>query len=92
MIICVCSFSDSGREWEKVLKFQMPDVMWIVKSQEENAGDWIREKFVKHLPILFIGSVGIALRLISPLIKDKFTDGPVMVMDEGGRYIIPVFS
>lgn len=92
MIICVCSFSDSGREWEKVLKFQMPDVMWIVKSQEENAGDWIREKFVKHLPILFIGSVGIALRLISPLIKDKFTDGPVMVMDEGGRYIIPVLS
>lgn len=92
MIICVCSFSDSGREWEKVLKFQMPDVMWLVKSQEEKAGDWIKEKFVKHLPILFISSVGIALRLISPLVKDKFTDSPVMVMDEGGRYIIPVLS
>ncbi len=92
MIICVCSFSEKGQEWEKVLKFQLPDVLWITKSHEEKASDWVKKQFAKRLPILFIGSVGIAVRLIAPFVKDKFSDSPVMVLDEGGRNLIPILS
>lgn len=92
MIICVCSFSENGKEWEKVLKFQLPDIVWISKAPEEKAAEWVKTQFAKRLPILFIGSVGIAVRIISPLVTDKFLDSPVMVMDEGGKNLIPILS
>ena len=92
MIICVCSFSESGKEWEKVLKFQIPDVNWLVKAEGESISKWTKEQFEKRLPILFVGSAGIAVRKIAPLVNDKFTDSPVMVMDEGGRHLIPILS
>lgn len=41
---------------------------------------------------IFIGAAGIAVRYIAPFVKDKFTDSPVLVMDEKGRYVIPLLS
>lgn len=41
---------------------------------------------------LFIGAAGIAVRWIAPWLKDKFTDSPVLVMDEKGQYVIPLLS
>ena len=32
--------------------------------------------------LFFIGAAGIAVRMIAPHVKDKFTDSPVLVMDE----------
>ena len=92
MIICVCSFSENGKEWEKVLKFQLPDVIWVTRPHDIKPSEWVKTQFAKRLPILFIGSVGIAVRIISPLVTDKFSDSPVMVMDEGGRNLIPILS
>lgn len=92
MIICVCSFSENGKEWEKVLKFQLPDVIWVTRPHDIKPYEWVKSQFAKRLPILFIGSVGIAVRIISPLVTDKFSDSPVMVMDEGGRNLIPILS
>lgn len=92
MIICVCSFSENGKEWEKVLKFQLPDIVWVTRPHDQKPSDWTKTQFSKRLPILFIGSVGIAVRIISPLVTDKFLDSPVMVMDEGGRNLIPILS
>ena len=34
----------------------------------------------------------IAVRMIAPHVKDKFTDSPVLVMDEKGSYVIPLLS
>ena len=59
------------------------------------AGD-IREfaaqAFERKEPILFIGACGIAVRSIAPYVKDKKTDPPVIVMDEKGKYVIPILS
>ena len=42
--------------------------------------------------LLFIGACGIAVRAIAPFLTDKLHDVPVLVMDEKGKYIIPVLA
>ncbi|MCR5627684.1 MAG: cobalamin biosynthesis protein [Lachnospiraceae bacterium] len=54
--------------------------------------EWTGERFHSGTPIIFIGAVGIAVRSIAPFIKDKLTDIPVLVMDETGKYVIPILS
>lgn len=41
---------------------------------------------------LFIGAAGIAVRYTAPWVRDKFTDSPVVVMDEKGSFAIPLLS
>lgn len=45
-----------------------------------------------HAAFIFIGAAGIAVRYIAPWVRDKFTDSPVLVLDEKGQYVIPLLS
>ena len=54
--------------------------------------DWTGEAFVTGNILIFIGACGIAVRAVAPFIRDKYTDPAVLVLDEGGRYVIPVLS
>ncbi len=49
-------------------------------------GRWGRSAYI------FIGATGIAVRYIAPWVKDKYTDSPVLVIDERGKYVIPLLS
>lgn len=42
--------------------------------------------------IVFVGSLGICVRKILPLVKDKYTDPAVICIDSTGKYVIPVLS
>ena len=42
--------------------------------------------------VIFIGAAGIAVRCISEFVNDKFTDSPVIVISEDGRFVIPILS
>ena len=52
---------------------------------------WIGKKWGKE-DFIFIGAIGIAVRLIAPWVKDKYSDSAVLVMDEKAQYCIPVLS
>ncbi len=92
MFICVASFTKNGKFKEEELKKIFPEIIWISNSNFSNLQDFIKNAFSKKLPILFISSCGIAIREISPFVKDKFLDSPVLVMDEKSKYIIPLLS
>lgn len=63
-----------------------------VSFVEKPVGDWAKEQMREKNALLFIGACGIAVRAIGPCLTDKLHDVPVLVMDERGRYVIPILS
>ena len=64
------------------------DILYVKSS----VGDWTKEQMQEKNALLFIGACGIAVRAIAPFLTDKLHDVPVLVMDDEGKYIIPILS
>ena len=43
-------------------------------------------------PLVFICATGIVMRTLAPVLADKYQDPPVLVLDEAGRFVIPLLS
>ena len=90
-IIKVVYFTENGRAvLDKLTTAE--GYFFEEKPAEADLKQWTKEAFEIHLPILFIGSAGIAVRTIAPFVESKLTDSPVIVMDELGQNVIPILS
>lgn len=56
------------------------------------ADDLVKDCFEWKRGLVFVCAVGIAVRLISPFIRSKETDPAVLVLDETGKFVIPLLS
>ncbi|MDE7176554.1 MAG: cobalamin biosynthesis protein [Lachnospiraceae bacterium] len=63
-----------------------------IVSVKTSIGEWAKERMQESNALLFIGASGIAVRAVAPFLTDKLHDVPVLVMDEKGKYIIPILS
>lgn len=54
--------------------------------------EWAGKYFREVQAFVFIGACGIAIRAVAPHITSKMLDPAVIVIDESGRYVIPVLS
>lgn len=59
---------------------------------KEDLREWIGKRFVDSEALVFIGAVGITTRSIAPFVRDKRQDPAVIVIDDGGRFCIPLLS
>lgn len=67
-------------------KFDECDIL-IEKYPEQ-----LRSLFIDKQPIIFIGALGILVRLLAPVITKKEYDPPVVVVAEDGSSVIPVLG
>lgn len=94
--LSVISFTENGNRLAQ--KVQERTKEWDVQCfkkeavKEQGLTVWTKEQMKQKNALLFIGACGIAVRAIAPNLADKLQDSPVLVMDEKGRYVIPVLS
>lgn len=103
MKLRLASFTLQGAELEKKLLdkllYQGFDVIGFAKYPQkgllrldDNVRDFTQQAFKEVDCLVFIGSAGIAVRVIAPFIKSKDVDPAVIVIDDGGGYVIPILS
>ncbi len=92
MIIKMCAFTDKGLEIVRKTAEGMPKHLVEIRERSTDLKEWVGECFRMKIPIVFVGAMGIAVRSIASFVEDKLTDSPVIVIDENGRYVIPILS
>lgn len=102
MKIAVISFSRQGYEFAQllsgILEREGHTVLTVVKCAQvpesfpESLRVWTKQQFCGQDAIVFVGAAGIAVRAIAPFVCAKTEDPAVLVMDEQGRYCIPVLA
>lgn len=59
---------------------------------ENGFANTAREAFMNYSALIFIGATGIAVRVLAPLVNDKFCDPAVVVIDERAQHVISLLS
>lgn len=63
-----------------------------IRFRDQSLSQWTEDMFRQKRAMVFIGAAGIAVRAVAPFVCDKMTDPPVVAVDEGGQFCIPLLS
>lgn len=96
--LAMVSFTPGGcrqaKRIQEQLKEPLGDTLWdaVHSHKPKPLKEWCGQQFEEAEGILFIGAMGIAVRSIAPFLESKTKDPAVLVMDEGGSFVISVLS
>lgn len=90
-MIFLISFTDRGQALAERLA-QALNGRAVRCNQGQSLDGWTREHFQTGNALIFVGAAGIAVRAVAPYVKSKSTDPAVVVVDEVGRFAIPILS
>ena len=90
--IRIVFFTEKGESLAKRIEEALPSYSFTKHKKGKPILDFAKESFEAGEALIFIGAMGIAVRTIAPLVKDKLKDPPVIVIDELGQNVIPILS
>lgn len=90
-MIQIISFTDKGQRLAEKIA-DILDGQAVRCGAEHPLSEWTRSFFTKGNALVYVGAAGIAVRAIAPFVKDKATDPAVIVVDETGKFVIPILS
>lgn len=64
----------------------------VTRCGKDELRSWMGRHFQEDDALVFIGAAGIAVRAVAPHLKSKTVDPAVLVIDEHGKFVIPVLS
>ena len=88
MNIRLISFTDRGEALAKLLA----EALGGTADRGIKVSEWTERYFGEAEALIFVGAAGIAVRSVAPHLKNKALDPAVVVVDEGGRFAIPILS
>ena len=86
------AFTDTGLVLAKRLAAALPGSVARCGQDGVSLAEWASAQFVHSDALIFVGAAGIAVRAIAPHCKSKTTDPSVVVVDECGRFAVPILS
>lgn len=97
MNISIISFTAGGDVLNQRISECFPDdTVWqngkYLNPKSVSLSEWTAAAFGRSGLIIFVGAAGIAVRAVAPYASKKSTDPAVLVIDEGGRFVIPLLS
>ena len=100
--IHIIAFTQEGMRLALMLRTQLEAILFDVTVSSAarsgcgipavSLGGWVQEHFMSGNALVYIGAAGIAVRSIAPFVKDKRSDPAVLVLDEKGRFVVPLLS
>ena len=87
---------ETGEECEAIIPKRFLREEWKKEGMKEPGGEplsqWTGRMFAEKRGMIFVSAAGIAVRAIAPWVRDKMTDPPVVSVDEGAQFVIPLLS
>ncbi|WP_286239417.1 cobalt-precorrin 5A hydrolase [Neptuniibacter halophilus] len=89
-MIRVIALTEPGRQLAERLTGLLPAAQLCYKPQPFTGQ--VQAFFQAGDRLIFICATGIVMRTLAPVLEDKYRDPAVLVLDEQGRYVIPLLS
>ena len=86
------AFTEKGMALAHRLARALPGSVSRCGAGGVRLAEWTGTQFAQADALIFVGAVGIAVRAIAPHLKSKTTDPAVVVLDECGRFAVPLLS
>lgn len=89
--IALIAFTDKGHALARYLARAVQGEA-VRCPQEASLAAWTALQFERAEALVFVGAAGIAVRALAPHVRHKAEDPAVVVVDEGGRWAVPLLS
>ncbi|MBM6551717.1 cobalt-precorrin 5A hydrolase [Marinomonas ostreistagni] len=89
-MIRIIALTDAGQALGKRLEALLSDSQMHFKPKP--FAETVQAFFGNGDSLIFICATGIVMRTLAPVIESKLQDPPVLVLDELGRFVIPLLS
>jgi cobalt-precorrin 5A hydrolase len=88
--VTLISLTDPGRALAERLQELIPEAEHLNRPQPFQ--DTVRDRFLAGHRLILLCAVGIVVRTLGPMLRDKYQDPAVLVLDEHGRFVVPILS